>query len=515
MAIDYSKMLADEKDTKKQEIMKKQFDAAGIKYTIPTTPTREQLLSTQPAQSTPQPIPQTGRLINYYDKAGNLQQLDESYAKSGQVPSGWTTTAPITQQPTQLGVADQILKNRQESERLAQEAYNRQIESAKTGLATERQQGLTLLGRQKAEIEPRIAQQRASAVSGTTIAQKRLADLIPFSGTMAGTQVQRGEELNTGLQQRQSELDVAKQTQYSDIANKEQDLESAYQSGLRQAESTGQASLASQLSDIQRNYANQSVEEIARQEGISREDAQIAKADADKKLSVEKEDFLTNINQYAGNFQAEIENLKSQGIADNDYRLQALRTARVGKLASMAEAQQEAEIARIKDEEEKQQQAFELAKWRFDNGLPATKLDSQLLGVPVGQVSPAQVIKQAELALAKQKEARVASGKSSGSSSSGSGAKSANGTPTKPIVTTATLRSQIDKNVTTEIASRGLLDNATTMNQLRADQIIRYSENGQLTDKQAAELIATYGLTQSEIEQAERRLNLVRGLGGQ
>jgi len=116
------------------------------------------------------------------------------------------------------------------------------------------------------------------------------------------------------------------------------------------------------------------------------------------------------------------------------------------------------------------------------------------------------------LQLQKQKERRISS-KSSGGSSGGSSSGSSQ--ITTPTAKTSSIKSQIDNNIKTEIETRGLSNTASTLAQLRADQIVKYSENNQLTDSQAAELIATYGLTQAEIEQAERRLNLIRGLGGQ
>lgn len=481
----------------------------------PTTPNRVDILNAsdtiggniQPSYATsyqPTQAP-SGNIIKYKDQAGNIQELNESYEKSGQLPKGWVRyNEQTTTTPTVTDIAESLRKAN--------------LESAKSGLGATRENVLAKLSTQKSQIEPRITEQRSSAVSGTAIAQKRLADLIPFSGTMAGTQLNKAEQINTGLQQRQSELDKIKEQEYADIASQETEAERVYQQGLAQSDAEAMQTYQQRLLQQQQQADERAYQDKQTAEQRTYNEQQLADERAyteqKNKEQQTREDYLVNIGQFDKNFQAEINNLKAQGIPDDDYRVMALKTARTEKIANLDAAKQNAYLKSIADEEEKQEQALELAKWRFNLGMPATQADSQLLGIAVGQVSPAQVIKQAELALAKQKEARVASGKSSGGSSSGSGAKNTDGTPTKPIVTTATLRSQIDKNVATEIASRGLLDNATTMNQLRADQIIRYSENGQLTDKQASELIATYGLTQSEVEQAERRLQLMGSLGG-
>lgn len=401
------------------------------------------------------------------------------------------------------------------------------LNTTKTGLGATRENVLANLSTKKSEIDPRIAQSRASAVSGTTIAQKRLADLIPFSGTMAGAQVSKGEELNTDLQNRQSALDVEREQSFKDIATQETETERAYQQGLALAESQAQEKyLTEQLNNArtaeERAYAQQQLDDvraynaqIATEERAYKEQQALeerAYKEQQNKVQQDREDYLTNIGQFSQNYQKEINNLLAQGVPETDYRIMALRNQRTQKLGAMAEAEQNAYVEAMKDMADKQEQAFELAKWRFENGLPATRMDSELLGVAVGSKIPSQVIKDNELALKQQKAYKTSSG---GSSSGSSGSSTSGSQITTPAAKTSTIKSQIDNNIKTEIETRGLSNTASTLAQLRADQVVKYAENNQLTDAQAAELIATYGLTQAQIEQAERRLELIRGLGGQ
>lgn len=321
---------------------------------------------------------------------------------------------------------------------LLEQQKQARLNTAQTGLQATRENVLANLATKKAEIDPRIAQSRASAVSGTAIAQKRLADLIPFAGTMAGTQVARGEQLNTDLQNRQSELDVQREQSFKDISTQETEAERAYQQGLALAQSQAQEqylteqlqnartqeerAYAQQLLNDQRAYTERltaderSYQAQLQQQQLAQQQQQLQEQRAYQEQQAEKqqqrEDYIATINQYQKDYTAEINKLTAQGVPDTDYRMMALKSERAKKVANLEEAKQNAYIQSLKDEQDKQEQALELAKWRFDNGLPATQMDAQLLGVPVGQVSPAQAIKNAELALAKQKKA---SGSSSGS----------------------------------------------------------------------------------------------------
>lgn len=384
----------------------------------PNGMTREKMLQnvlpvgTQTPSVTPK---MTGKLVDYYDQVGNLQQLDAMYEQTNQIPTGWSKTnqnaSPQATQtvttPQQMSVADILLKNRQDQERTTQERQRLATEKAKSQLGFERENVLAKIGEQKATVEPRYGEARKQAVVGSTLATKRLADLIPFSGAMAGNQIRQGEAINTDLQNRQSALDIQKATELTDIASREQDTERNYQQGLRQAELGSLEQANESLARIQENYANRSLDEIIRQEGISREEAETLKQEAKQKVKEEQAIYLDTIDRFSKDYTQELENLQAQGVADNDYRVMALQSARAKKVAKLDEAQYQAQLQAIQDERERQETALERAQWRFENGMPADAITSQLLGVPQGSVIPKTQIELAKLELDRIKEERA------------------------------------------------------------------------------------------------------------
>lgn len=223
-------------------------------------------------------------------------------------------------------------------------------------------------------------------------------------------------------------------------------------------------------------------------------------AKTERETAQKRDDFAATINPKE-DITAKIQALEKQGVNPDDYRIVEYKKARINKIANMDQANFERELANIKAAEERLEAALAFAWKKFNAGLPADPVTAKLIGVNVGQIIPEQSIKDAQLELDKIKT-RISQSKASKEKEA------------KPIVSTPNIRSQIDKNVTNMIETRDLDPKDNILRQLRADEIIKYSDNGQLTDKQAMELIATYGLTQSEIEQAERRRELISSLGG-
>lgn len=514
MAQNYSQMLADEKDPQKRAIMKAQLDKAGLKYTMPTDtnapilgPSREDLLKGAATDSQPMQTPTFGTQVTTQPTTQVTETGTVYVPGVGTVDKATSKViSPEAQPSTPLSVQDALIKARQDAENSAKERARLLTESAKARALTEKNTALSKLTEQRGTVEPRFGEARKQAVVGSTLATKRLADLIPFSGGMAGTQVKAGEDINTELQQRQSTLDVQKQQELQDIASREQDVQRAYESSVSQAELGALEQANAEIARIGEIYAGRTIDEIARQEGITREEAQLKKTEADREKQRVEQNYAATINPLEDQT-AIIQRLKAQGVPDDDYRIVAHQKVRIQKLGQMADREYEAELARIKDEDERQKEAFETAKWKFEQGMPADNITATLLRIPVGSVIPSQRIKEAELELSKDR-ARKSSGVGSGSSQSGSDQIQ------ESIVKTSTLKSQVDKNVTDMLESRMLEPTQSTVRQLRADEIIKYAENNQITDEQARELIATYGLTQADVEQAERRYNLTRSMGG-
>lgn len=401
--VDYTALIAKETDDARRKLLEQQksekiadIQKAGLNYQNPIDLATFRNQNTQSVQTPSQyqytenelaaqkagaearareaaGITENVDLVSYIDQGGNIQRIRKDQISN--VPKEWKLyTGQVSTNDASLDAMKKA-----------------QLESAKSSLGATRENILSKLSEQKKQIEPRIAQSRASAVSGTAIAQKRLADLIPFSGTMMGAQVAQGEQLNTDLQARQSELDIQKEQAYKDIANQEIEAERLYQQGISQAE-------ADAMQEYQQRLLEQ--QKIADERAYQEQQA---------KTQQEREDYLSNIGQFQKDYTAEINRLMAEGVPENDYRMMALKSERAKKVAALDEAKQNAYIQALKDEQDKQEQAFELAKWRFDNGLPATQMDAQLLGVPVGKVSPAQAIKQAELVLSQQRKASSSS----------------------------------------------------------------------------------------------------------
>lgn len=431
------------------------------------------------ANGTAEPEPE---LIEYVDQGGNIQRIRKDQV--AYVPKEWKLKGAVNQQDQFSTLAKQLADaQKQKNIAALQQAYDKTFSS---------------LQAEKSGLEPMFGAQTRQAVTQSTMGKKSFSDFLAEKGLGGSGLSGQGEiAQNVALQGELGGIEARKGQAFADVARR-----------ITEAQQVRDYGIASAESDVAMLNAQQQLERLKQQEQRDYAEQQASKEEQKQLQQQREQNYAATINPLEDQT-AIIQRLKAQGIPDDDYRIVAHQKVRVAKLGQMADREYQTELARIKNEAERQEQAFEIAKWKFEQGLPADSATSTLLGIPVGSVIPSQRIKEAQLQLDK-----IRASKSSGGGTSASSTTSTGEQITKPVVKTSTLKSQVDKNVNDTIEARELEPKESVVRQLRADEIIKYSNNNQITDAQAKELIATYGLTQADIEQAERRFDLIRGMGG-
>ena len=114
-------------------------------------------------------------------------------------------------------------------------------------------------------------------------------------------------------------------------------LQANYQNNLADLENARNTALANAdlgLNDVNADLAN-TLASINSSYGAKLADYTKEQQDA------AKSDYITNINQYSDDYQAEINKLLAQGVPETDYRIQYLRSARQRKLQQQQEEAEE------------------------------------------------------------------------------------------------------------------------------------------------------------------------------
>lgn len=466
MEQNYSQMVADETDPDKRARMMAQLDAAKLSYTKPTAPTSSTMKPTD--YQTPEdyaskyalqigaenrskvasgelnpdgtdPKNANRPLVTFYDTAGRPHEV---FADS-QLPAGWSTT-PTNQQNTlqqavqgsntqSLPKKDYAYTPASDNSRLISQSFDEQKASAVAALkaAIEKAKG----GYKSIASEATTAYDPLK--NQTTVAKNeqlgRLRESMANQGQVGG--VSRSEEL---------QVQTSAENQLNSINQQQQKVIEDANKSITELEANGQLQEAQIVSENANNKIRALIEEANRIESTNysrkqdaltnqRYDEQLAlesqryeneqqKAKTAKELEATRynEDVLSKEQQklesnYAATINplddqtAIIQKLKSQGVPDDDYRVIAHQKVRVAKLGQMADQQYQAELARIKDEDERQEQAFETAKWKFEQGMPADSVTASLLKIPMGTIIPSQRIKEAQLQLDKIKASKSSS----------------------------------------------------------------------------------------------------------
>jgi len=309
-----------------------------------------------------------------------------------------------------------LQSSRNESNALAEQQRQSTITANTAALGQQKDTAMSQLSTQRTGATDLANKSKVGAVTGTKMAGKRLSELIPFGSGMAGDNVRNATGLETGLQQRQTDIDTQKQAELANIATKEQQAQSVYSSGLMQARAGADATAYSQqlgnLADYNTGAFNQALtaDERAYQERLTN-------------TTNDKNSYLGTINRYSDNYQQEINNLKAQGVPDSDYRIQALQSVRQDKVVAQNNAQITADNATATAQSEQQAAQQESAYNLFKLTGRLTPDMAAILGIPENTTT-------ADYANMMADNARMSSGGSSGGSSIGSSSYSSGGVKT-------------------------------------------------------------------------------------
>lgn len=270
-----------------------------------------------------------------------------------------------------------------------------------------KQQALSGISSQKAELPKQTLASVGQARASSDISARNLKEYMSqrFGTSVSGAEGQGMVNIQTQRQGAESQANLTEQKAMADLGAQESAVNSKYALDVANVQSGIQSDLLRSELERQQELARQAREDKVRNDAYTREDTL-------RTQEQNRADFAATINKQEDLTQ-KINDLTAQGVPESDYRITELKKARVQKLAQMAQAEYEAELAKEKDQAKREEQAFEIAKWKFEQGMPADAITSTLLGIPVGSKIPSQQIKEAELAIQQRKAA------SSGSSSSG------------------------------------------------------------------------------------------------
>ena len=232
------------------------------------------------------------------------------------------------------------------------------------------------LARQQQSLDPRYSALKSSAVTGTRVAQKRLSQLLPFSGVMAGSKARQAEDIEVALQNRQSDLDATRAEEAADIAYRGESALRDYNTGLQQVQAGASAD------EFARNISSsQTADDRFLQQAMLQEErdynAQLAEqsrlADAQalatQTASKQSSDTL-NLAMDKWNMGIPLNEAEAQalGVPAGTTKPKTVTTSGTGGLSASA--------------------LNTNAKWKLQNGIPLSANEANILGVPEGYVMP-------------------------------------------------------------------------------------------------------------------------------
>lgn len=320
----------------------------------------------------------------------------------------------------------------------------------------------------------------------------RLRESMAEQGQAGG--VSRSEELA---------VNTARENNLNALEQQQREVITQAQNAINDLESSGQLEEAKIVAENANNRIRALMEEANRvsAETYTRERTALEDQRYQDKLNQQtqqqqREDFAATINPQE-DLTAKLNQLTAQGVPDTDYRVIELKKARTQKLANMAEQQYAAELSREKDETKRQEQAFETAKWKFEQGMPADSVTATLLGIPVGSVIPSQRIKEAQSQLDKIRASKSSSGGSGGSKPKAD----------KPNITISDLEKGIERQFPEE-------STAEEESAIAARYIAEGIINGTISVEDAERLAIQYGVTENMIRSYtdQQKFNVMKNL---
>jgi hypothetical protein len=237
-------------------------------------------------------------------------------------------------------------------------AKNARTSSRKAALQGLRDKTLSSLAGERTGVKQQYYDEKNNESSSAQLRAKKIGELMASKGYSEGSQAQNELTANVGLQGALSGLKRQEQSAYDDITRRGTDAETEYQTGLTQADSDAEiAAIEQRLAELgkQRDYKRQDEQtdysrerdalsdERYNQERTDVEEAETynrGQSENETKYNrqrQEQEDFVNTIEQYDGDYQAEINNIVNDGDTSNDWKLPYLKQARSKKIQRQLE----------------------------------------------------------------------------------------------------------------------------------------------------------------------------------
>lgn len=309
--------------------------------------------------------------------------------------------------------------------------FNKAFESQKSEIESTRE-GLT----------PRFRTERSNIGTADTMARARTEAIQAgqgLSGAGAASQSDIAQNVITQGALGQSRATEAEQNRLLDQAI----LQAAQQRDLGIAQGELQEAQLADERAYQQQLLNQQIarEDQLRREAQAREDLLLGQQRQDTAQAQQRQDFLNTIGRFSADYQAEINRLQTSDDPDKDFKIAVLQQERQNKINQLGLDQQGNVLPRdttpnitstsaaidlwqqLGTANEAVSRALgipvgtvytqratggsglssstqaSLAKWKYDNGLPLTQTESNILGIPAGfqqgQTQQEQFLQQA------------------------------------------------------------------------------------------------------------------------
>jgi hypothetical protein len=208
-------------------------------------------------------------------------------------------------------------------------AKNSRISSRTAALQGLRDKTLSSLTGEKTGVKQQYYDEKNNESSSAQLRAKKIGELMASKGYSEGSQAQNELANNVALQGNLGSLNRQEQLAYDDIAKRGTDAETAYQTGIVQAQNDEETTAAqARLAELgtQRDYGRQD-EQIAYDRGIE------AQGRTDAALEKEKSDFIKNTTMYSyPDIQAEINTIMNDNDTANDWKIPILKDIRGQKI---------------------------------------------------------------------------------------------------------------------------------------------------------------------------------------
>jgi hypothetical protein len=307
---------------------------------------------------------------NYIDENGNLIDRENRPSNAGRrykEDDGDRTRKPIANNKTNTLYAggssnfDESTGSNNKSSSILSEinkAKNARTSSRKAALQGLRDKTLSSLAGERTGVKQQYYDEKNNESSSAQLRAKKIGELMASKGYSEGSQAQNELTANVGLQGTLGGLKRQEQSAYDDITRRGTDAETEYQTGLTQADSDAEiAAIEQRLAELgkQRDYKRQDEQtdysrerdalsdERYNQERTDVEEAETynrGQSENETKYNrqrQEQEDFVNTIEQYDGDYQAEINNIVNDGDTSNDWKLPYLKQARSKKIQRQLE----------------------------------------------------------------------------------------------------------------------------------------------------------------------------------